>query len=89
MIVSANRDPRVFPRPHAFDIGRDPNPHLSFGHGVHFCLGAHLARREVRIAVGALLARLPGEWSLPSELFRTERTPVGIDVTGVTVESGG
>ncbi len=57
MITAANRDPGVFTDPHTFDPGRTPNPHLSFGHGIHFCLGAHLARLDVRIALEALLAR--------------------------------
>jgi cytochrome P450 len=89
VVVSANRDPRVFDRPHRFVLGRDPNPHLSFGHGVHFCLGAHLARREARIAVEAVLARLPGEWALPAERFTTVTTPVGIDVTGLALRWDG
>ncbi|MGI5126071.1 cytochrome P450 [Pseudonocardia sp. CA-107938] len=89
MVVSANRDPRVFVRPHDLVPGRDPNPHLSFGHGVHFCLGAHLARCEVRAAVDAALARMPGEWWLPPDRFTTRRTPVGIDVTGMALKWGG
>ncbi len=47
MVLSANRDPRVLARPDEFHPDRSPNDHLSFGHGVHFCLGAHLARHEV------------------------------------------
>ena len=50
---AANRDPRVFDRPYEFDVGRDPNEHLGFGHGVHFCLGANLARWELRAALAA------------------------------------
>jgi cytochrome P450 len=47
----------VFSEPHRFDIRRNPNPHLTFGHGIHFCLGAPLARLEARIALGKLLER--------------------------------
>jgi cytochrome P450 len=56
-ISSANRDPTVFHNPEMFNIRRNPNHHLSFGHGIHFCLGAPLARLEARIALEALLER--------------------------------
>ena len=48
---AANHDPDVFDDPRRFDIGRDPNPHLTFGHGSHFCLGANLARMEMQARV--------------------------------------
>jgi cytochrome P450 len=57
-IGSANRDETVFEDPDAFDVRRSPNRHIAFGHGLHFCLGAPLARLEARIALGAMLARL-------------------------------
>lgn len=57
---AANRDPRVFPDPDRMDFDRAPNPHLSFGHGAHYCLGAHLGALEVRAAIAALLRELPG-----------------------------
>jgi cytochrome P450 len=59
-IGSANRDERQFPDPDAFSAGRHPNRHLAFGQGIHFCLGAPLARLEARIALSAVLERLPG-----------------------------
>jgi cytochrome P450 len=60
MIGSANRDPKYFKDPDRFDIGRDPNPHIAFGHGIHFCLGASLSRLEGKIAIPDLLSRLSG-----------------------------
>jgi cytochrome P450 len=59
VIGAANRDPKHFSEPERFDIRRDPNPHIAFGHGIHACLGAALARMEARIALGNFLQRVP------------------------------
>jgi cytochrome P450 len=57
LTAAANRDPAVFTDPNSLDLGRTPNPHVGFGGGAHFCLGAALARLEGRIAIGALARR--------------------------------
>jgi cytochrome P450 len=71
---SANRDEDIFESPDWFDVGRDPNPHLAFGHGAHFCLGARLARMETRAFFEELIPRLrsielAGEPELVKTLF--------------------
>jgi cytochrome P450 len=58
MIGAANHDPQQFRDPGRFDIAREPNQHIAFGHGIHFCLGAPLARLEARIALADLLQRV-------------------------------
>lgn len=91
--ASANRDPEVFPDPDRFDVRRDPNPHLAFGLGLHYCIGAPLARLELGIALPALLRRFPdlrpGDAPLryqPRHVFRyltafpvRHGTPAGLD----------
>ena len=59
VLLAANRDPEQFDQPNIFDITRDPNPHIAFGAGVHYCLGAPLARLEATIAINALVERFP------------------------------
>jgi cytochrome P450 len=59
-LVSGNRDESAFAEPDRFDVGRAPNRHLAFGHGIHHCLGAHLARLEIRVTFEELIAR--GAW---------------------------
>jgi cytochrome P450 len=67
---SANRDERVFADSMSFDVRRDPNPHVGFGHGIHFCLGATLAKLELQVLYDELLPRFraieqvgPVEWT--------------------------
>jgi cytochrome P450 len=72
--ASANRDQLVFDDPGRFDIGRNPNPHVAFGYRTHFCLGANLARLEIRLVLEALLARCSSiELAGPIERFRTNK----------------
>lgn len=57
--AAANRDPMKFDDPQRFEHDRSPNRHITFGHGIHYCLGAALARMEMKVGIGALIARLP------------------------------
>ncbi|MQA07926.1 MAG: cytochrome P450 [Pseudonocardiaceae bacterium] len=59
LLGAAARDPAVFTEPDVLDVGRTPNPHLGFGAGIHYCVGAPLARLEIEAALRALVARLP------------------------------
>jgi cytochrome P450 len=60
LLGAANRDPEVFVNPDRLDIGRDPNPHLAFGAGMYHCLGIHLARMQMQIALDAMVRHMPG-----------------------------
>jgi cytochrome P450 len=81
--ASANRDEEVFADPFRFDVRRDPNPHLTFGYGNHFCLGAALARTEMRVVFAGLLERFteveldgPIEWTRSNKHTGVRHMPV-------------
>lgn len=73
--ISANRDEDIFYDPYRFDVGRTPNEHIGFGFGVHFCLGVHLARLELRLMLEQLLERMPN-LELAGEVTRLHSTLV-------------
>jgi cytochrome P450 family 142 subfamily A polypeptide 1 len=98
MFESANRDERVFDDPYTFDVDRDPNDHLAFGFGAHFCLGNALARIELRVMFERLCARLPDiELATDDELPRRpsnfisgfEAMPVRFSPTAALAPVGG
>lgn len=76
LLGAANRDPRVFEDPEVFDIARDPNKHLAFSQGAHFCLGAFLARMEAKVAFTTLLERAQEiELAVPREQLKAVAMP--------------
>ncbi|MGH3974328.1 MAG: cytochrome P450, partial [Pseudonocardiaceae bacterium] len=85
-INAANRDSAAFPDPDMMDLRRSPNQHLTFGYGIHHCLGAQLGRIELEIALGTLLRRMPGlalavaedelEWSSSVAFSRPAVLPI-------------
>jgi cytochrome P450 RapN len=85
--ASANRDGSVFDHPEEIDFHRENNPHIAFGHGVHHCLGAQLARLELQVAVGTVLRRFPGiRFAVPVDEvpFKTGRLVRGLQALPVT-----
>jgi cytochrome P450 len=82
---SANRDEAVFERPDVFDIGRPKGPHLAFGFGVHYCLGANLARLEAEVALSALLRRTASFERVDDALLPLHPSPVFRGVTSLPV----
>ena len=87
MINAANHDDRIFDNPGTFDIERDPNPHLTFNYGAHFCLGAPLARLEGEVAFMRLFERFP-EMRLTAERYRYMDTLVMRGVRSMPVALG-
>jgi cytochrome P450 len=88
-LLAANRDPVCTAQPDTLDITRTDNPHLAFGHGIHHCLGAPLARLEGRIALGSLLARFPRlRLAVPPEhlTWRPGVLPHGLDTLPVILD---
>jgi len=85
-VAAANRDGRVFPDPNRFDIHRARNPHLAFGHGIHFCIGAPLARLEAKIALSILLKRYR-DISVATDVPVEQRNPwMMVSVTKLPLE---
>jgi pentalenolactone synthase len=85
--AAANRDPAAFPDPDRFDITRNPNPHLAFGHGPRFCIGASLARLELHAVFAALPQRFPSlELTVPLDQLelRTDLLTGGVTALSVT-----
>ena len=85
--AAANRDPRTFDDPDSFDVTRSPNPHLGFGHGVHFCIGSHLAKLEGRIALNSLMDRFPKLYVDPTDPPAFFPTPDLIGTRSVPVRT--
>ena len=83
-VLGANHDPDVFSNPDMLDLGRDPNPHIGFGGGIHFCAGATLARTEARIALQRLYERFP-DISPASDTVKWNRAIIDRSLTALPV----
>ncbi|THA81741.1 cytochrome P450 [Streptomyces sp. A0592] len=89
-LASANRDPARFPRPDLLDLDRDTSGHLALGHGIHYCLGAPLARAETEIALAALLERYPVlESASPAPRWRPSLRARGLTELPVRYDTAG
>jgi len=84
-IASANRDETYFEQPHEFLPQRTPNRHLSFGFGIHFCLGASLARLEARLALEGLLRRFPSFQRVPTHPLERIVSPLLFSVQSLPI----
>jgi cytochrome P450 len=92
--MSANRDERVFDEPFRFDVRRNPNPHIGFGQGIHYCLGANLARLEIRILFEDLFERFdsieldgPARWTRDNRLFGIKHLPIRFEPSARPLDS--
>lgn len=85
VILTANRDPTTFARPEVVDLGRQPNPHLGFGWGMHLCLGANLARLEASIAFPRLYERFGDRLQPDGALADWNGNPMGRSVRTLPV----
>ena len=85
LFAAAQRDPAAFDRPDVFDPDRDGIRHLAFGHGVHFCLGAPLARLEARIALSAVTARFPHAQLAGEPTYRPNVTLRGLSSLSIEI----
>jgi cytochrome P450 PksS len=89
VLGSANRDESVFKNPDTLDLGRDPNPHVAFGKGHHFCLGASLVRLEAQVALTTLFTRFPGlHLAQPAESLRWRKSLPIRGLAGLPVGTG-
>jgi cytochrome P450 len=85
LLGGANHDPATFADPHKLDLTRNPNPHVAFGRGIHFCLGAPLARLEGQIAIAALVRRFAGLALAGEPVRRNQLTLRGLKALPVSV----
>jgi cytochrome P450 len=87
-LAAGNRDPRKFDDPEKFDVTRNSNPHLGFGHGIHYCVGAQLAKLEGRIALNHLMDRFPKLYIDPNEPPVLFPNPDLIGVKSLPIHTG-